>query len=199
MLARGPSGTFSPLRLARARQVLWTSPTPLLGLITPSRLRGESIRSPSHSSFARSPLSEGSFDPLLFLREGGNSPPHLIEESKMAKKTNPTPAPEALSTDVTFNFVQRKGAPERLVCEAELVFPATAGILAGLKLVGFSLWKSPEGEIYVTFPARAFGAGNDRRYFDFLRPIECGNGAAKTLKEGIVAAYRAQAASTGPT
>ncbi|HXB57209.1 MAG TPA: hypothetical protein VN461_20765 [Vicinamibacteria bacterium] len=81
----------------------------------------------------------------------------------MSKKTNHTPAPEAISTDVTFNFVQREGGPERLVSEAELVFPATAGILAGLKLVGFSLWKSPEGEIYVTFPSRAFGAGSDRR------------------------------------
>lgn len=87
----------------------------------------------------------------------------------MAKKTNPTPAPEALFTDVTFNFVQREG-PERLVSEAESVFPATAAILAGQKLVGFSMWKSPEGEIYVTFPSRAFGADNDqRRYFDYLR------------------------------
>ncbi len=117
----------------------------------------------------------------------------------MAKKTNHTPAPEALSTDVTFNFVQREGS-ERLVCEAELVFPATAGILAGLKLVGFSLWKSPEGEIYVTFPSRAFGAGTDqRRYFDYLRPAEPGNGSAKALKDAIVAAYKAQAASTGPS
>ncbi len=117
----------------------------------------------------------------------------------MAKKTNPTPAPEGLSTDVTFNFVQREG-PERLVCEAELVFPATAGILAGLKLVGFSLWKSPEGEIYVTFPSRAFGVGSDqRRYFDYLRPANAGNRSAKALKEAIVAAYKAQAAPTGPT
>jgi hypothetical protein len=81
----------------------------------------------------------------------------------MAKKTNPSPAPGAVSSDVTFNFVQREGGPERLVSEAELVFPARAGILAGLKLVGFSLWKSPEGEIYVTFPSRAFGAGSERR------------------------------------
>ncbi len=117
----------------------------------------------------------------------------------MAKKTNPTPAPEGPSTHVTFNFVQREG-PERLVCEAELVFPATAGILAGLKLVGFSLWKSPEGEIYVTFPSRAFGASSDqRRYFDYLRQAEPGTGSAKALKEAIVAAYKAQAASTGPT
>jgi hypothetical protein len=55
----------------------------------------------------------------------------------MAKQTNPTPAPEPASTsDVTFSFVKREDGPERLVCEAELVFPATAGILAGLKLVG---------------------------------------------------------------
>jgi hypothetical protein len=165
----------------------------LLGLITPSRLRAESIRRSSRSSFVRSPPSEGSSDPLLFSREGGNSPPHLIDESKKAKKTNSTPAPEGLSTDVTFNFVHREGGPERLAAEAELVFPATAGILAGLKLVGFSLWKSPEGEIYVTFPSRAFGAGTDqRRYFDYLRPADAGNGSAKALKDAIVAAYKAQ-------
>ncbi len=117
----------------------------------------------------------------------------------MAKKTNHTPAPEALSTDVTFNFVQRDGGPERLVSEAELVFPATAGILAGLKLVSFSLWKSPEGEIYVTFPSRASGAGSDqRRYFDYRRPADAGNGSAKALKDAIIAAYKAQDRSVEP-
>jgi hypothetical protein len=118
----------------------------------------------------------------------------------MANQTNPTPAPERASTpDVTFNFVNREGGPERLVCEAEVVFPSTAGILAGPKLVGFSLWRSPEGEIYVTFPSRAFGAGQDRRYFDYLRAV--GNGAAATtaLKEAMVAAYKAQAALGEPT
>ncbi len=114
----------------------------------------------------------------------------------MAKKTNPTPAAEAASpSELTFNFIQRESAPERLVCEAELVFPATAGILSGLKLVGFSLWKSPEGEIYVTFPSRIFGAGDERRYFDYLRPANGGNTAAKTLKDAIIAAYRAQGVS----
>ena len=73
--------------------------------------------------------------------------------------------------------MSQEDGPERLVCEAELVFPSTAGILAGLKLVGFSLWRSPEGEIYVTLPSRAFGAGNERRFFDYLRSVE-GNAAA---------------------
>ncbi len=114
----------------------------------------------------------------------------------MAKQTNPTPAPErACTSDVTFNFVNREGGPERLVCEAEVVFPSTAGILAGLKLVGFSLWRSPEGKIYVTFPSRAFGAGQERRYFDYPRPVDGGSGAAKALKEVMVAAYKAQAGS----
>ena len=116
----------------------------------------------------------------------------------MAKQTNPTPAPERASTpDVTFTFVSREDGPERLVCEAELVFPSTMGALAGLKLVGFSLWRSPEGEIYVTFPSRAFGAGQERRFFDYLRPVNGGGAAAKALKEAIVAAYRA--ASGEPT
>jgi len=115
----------------------------------------------------------------------------------MAKQTNPTPAPDRASTsDVTFTFVSREDGPERLVSEAELVFSST-GILAGLKLVGFSLWKSPEGEIYVTFPSRAFGAGQERRFFDYLRPVNGGGAAAKALKEAIIAAYNA--ASGQPT
>lgn len=114
----------------------------------------------------------------------------------MAKKTNPTPAAEAASpSEVTFNFIQREYAPERLVCEAELVFSATAGLLAGLKLVGFSLWKSPEGETYVTFPSRVFGAGEERRYFDLLRPANGGSAATKALKDAILAAYKAQGSS----
>ena len=88
------------------------------------------------------------------------------------------------------NFVVRESAPERLVCEAEVLFDAEAGPLAGMKLVGFSLWRSPEGEIYVTFPSRAFGTGNERRFFDFLRSIE-GNGAdAKRVKAWILDEYR---------
>jgi hypothetical protein len=87
------------------------------------------------------------------------------------------------------NFVVRESAPERLVCEAEIVFDE-GGELAGMKLVGFSLWRSPEGEVYITFPSRAFGTGNDRRFFDFLRSVE-GNGSdTKRIKAWILDAYR---------
>ncbi len=56
-------------------------------------------------------------------------------------------------------FVERENGPERLVCEAEIVFEEE-GPLAGMKLVGFSLWRSPDGDVFVTFPSRAFGAGS---------------------------------------
>jgi hypothetical protein len=89
------------------------------------------------------------------------------------------------------SFVVRENGPERLVCEAEVLFGSECGPLAGMKLVGFSLWRSPEGEIFVTFPSRAFGTGNVRTFFDFLRS-STGNGAAdsKRVKTWILEEYQ---------
>ena len=72
------------------------------------------------------------------------------------------------------NFTQKDGGPERLVTEAEILFEEPA--LQGLKLVGFSIWSSPEGELYVTFPSRAFGSGSERRFFDNLRSVDTSQG-----------------------
>jgi hypothetical protein len=85
-------------------------------------------------------------------------------------------------------FVARENGPERLVTEAEVLFDD--GPLAGTKLVGFSLWKSPDGEIYVTFPSRAFGAGSERRYFDYLRSVDGTADAIKAVKAWILGEYR---------
>lgn len=87
-------------------------------------------------------------------------------------------------------FVERENGPERLVCEAEVLFD-DAGPLQGMKVVGFSLWRGPDGEVYVTFPSRAFGAGNDRKYFDYLRSTEGKLEDAKRVKAWIVDEYRA--------
>lgn len=87
-------------------------------------------------------------------------------------------------------FVRKESGPERLVCDAEIVFD-DAGPLEGMKLVGFSLWRSPEGEVYVTFPSRAFGAGNDRRYFDYLRPADGRPAEGKKVKAWILEEFRA--------
>jgi hypothetical protein len=88
------------------------------------------------------------------------------------------------------NFTQRDGGPERLVAEAEILLEEPG--LSGLKLVGFSLWRSPEGELYVTFPSRAFGAGSERRFFDYLRAVDGDAAPAKALKQTIVDAYKAE-------
>ena len=87
-------------------------------------------------------------------------------------------------------FVEKENGPERLVCEAEMVFDE-AGPLAGMKLVGFSVWKSPEGELFVTFPSRAFGAGSERRFFDYLRSMEGSAADAKRVKAWILDEFRA--------
>lgn len=81
-------------------------------------------------------------------------------------------------------FVVKENAPERQMCEAEIVFEE--GGLAGMKLVGFRLWRSPEGEIYVTFPSRAFGTGTDRKFFDFLRSVEGNATDSKRVKAWIL-------------
>jgi len=87
-------------------------------------------------------------------------------------------------------FVERENGPERLACEAEIIFESESGPLAGMKLVGFSIWRSPEGEFYVTFPSRAFGAGTERRFFDFLRSAEGIAADAKRVKVWILDEYR---------
>lgn len=89
-------------------------------------------------------------------------------------------------------FVERDNAPERLVCEGEIVFEAGDGPLAGMKLVGFSLWRSPEGEVYVTFPSRAFGSGTERRFFDFLRSVEGTAADARRVKSWMVEQFRSR-------
>ncbi len=94
-------------------------------------------------------------------------------------------------------FTTREGAPERLVCEAELVFD-DPGPMEGLKLVGFSLWRAPDGDIYVTFPSRAFGLGAERRFYDYLRAVDGGPESVKRVKAWILAHYAAKAAEAVP-
>ena len=87
-------------------------------------------------------------------------------------------------------FVAKDNGPERLVCDAEILFGEDAGPLSGMKLVGFSLWRTADGDVYVTFPSRAFGVGNERKYYDYLRATEAGSGEAKRVKDWILDEYR---------
>jgi hypothetical protein len=92
-----------------------------------------------------------------------------------------------MEEEMRVQFVNRENGPERLVCEAEVLFDE--GPLAGMKLVGFSLWKSPDGEIYVTFPARSYGSGSERRFFDYLRSVEGGAADGKRVKAWMLEQY----------
>ena len=95
------------------------------------------------------------------------------------------------SKSVQVQFTPRQNGPERLVTEAEIHFED--GPLAGMRLVGFSLWRSTEGELYVTFPSRAFGAGTERKYFDYLRAVDGSSETVKAVKAWILEEYRRQA------
>jgi hypothetical protein len=88
-------------------------------------------------------------------------------------------------------FVQKENGPERLVCEAEVYFEGESGPLSGTKLVGFSVWRGPEGDLYVTFPSRAFGVAGERKYFDFLRSADRTGADTKKVKAWILEEYRA--------
>jgi len=85
-------------------------------------------------------------------------------------------------------FITRDNGPERLVCEAELIF--LDGPLADMKLVGFCLWRGADGELYVTFPSRAFVGGTERRFFDYLRSVEGTPAEVRRVKAWIVEQYK---------
>ena len=85
------------------------------------------------------------------------------------------------------HFHTKEGGPERLLAEAEVHLE---GDLEGMKLVGFSLWRRADGDVLVTVPARAFGMGSDRRYFDLLRSVDGNGKAVKAVKDRIIQAYR---------
>ena len=63
-----------------------------------------------------------------------------------------------------------KNSPPGKLADAELHF--TDGSLAGLKLIGFAVWERRTGNgRNVTFPARQYTVGGERRSFALLRPI----------------------------
>ena len=63
-----------------------------------------------------------------------------------------------------------KGNPAGKLADAEVHF--SDGPLAGLKLIGFSVWERRGGNgRNVTFPARSYAINGERRSFALLRPI----------------------------
>ena len=80
-----------------------------------------------------------------------------------------------------------KGNPGGKLADAELHFGE--GGLAGLKLIGFSIWERRGGNgRNVTFPARSYAVNGERRSFALLRPI-VDTTAQEAVRQLILDAY----------
>ena len=80
-----------------------------------------------------------------------------------------------------------KGNPPGKLADAELHF--SDGPLAGLKLIGFSIWERRGGNgRNVTFPARQYSVNGERRSFALLRPI-VDTSAQNVIREMILDAF----------
>jgi hypothetical protein len=76
--------------------------------------------------------------------------------------------------------------PVGKLADVELRF--TDGPLAGLKLIGFSVWERRDGQRNVKFPARQHIINGERRRFALLRPVVDVRAHGK-LRDTILAAY----------
>lgn len=94
-------------------------------------------------------------------------------------------------------FYQPRSEDKQIVAEAEIHFHADTP-LHGMKLTGIVVRKdSRTGELFVTFPARPFGAGRERRYYDFLRSVDAmsspeGRSVRDRVKEWVLREFRQQ-------
>ena len=81
-----------------------------------------------------------------------------------------------------------KGNPPGKLADAELHFGGESP-LAGMKLIGFSIWERRGGNgRNVTFPARSYVVNGDRRSFALLRPI-VDTTAQTNVRDLILEAY----------
>ena len=81
-----------------------------------------------------------------------------------------------------------KNNPPGKLADAELHF--TEGVLDGLKLIGFSIWERRTGNgRNVTFPARQYTVGGERRSFALLRPTNGDANAQERVRELILQAF----------
>ena len=96
--------------------------------------------------------------------------------------THTTPA--NLSVKIIAND---RGNPPGKLADAELHF--SDGVLAGLKLIGFSVWERRGAtDRNVTFPARQYAVNGERRSFALLRPI-VDTTAQNAVRDRILEAY----------
>ena len=88
---------------------------------------------------------------------------------------------------IKFTHNEKNNPPGKLA-DAELHF--TDGVLDGLKLIGFGVWERRTGNgRNVTFPARQYVVGGERRSFALLRPSAGDATAHDRVRELILQAF----------
>ena len=97
---------------------------------------------------------------------------------------------------MTIKIIPRTaGSPVGKLADAELYF--ADGILAGLKLVGFTVWEQrDERGRGVTFPARQYLLNGERRHYILLRAAGESARRSEPLRDAILAAYAAHERQT---
>jgi hypothetical protein len=88
-----------------------------------------------------------------------------------------------------------RNVPQDKLADAEVQF--VGGDLDGLRLLGFAIWRRPDGGPKVTFPARPFTVHGERRNFVLLRSSGDSH-ADDRLRELVMQAYMAEAETSGP-
>jgi hypothetical protein len=98
-------------------------------------------------------------------------------------------------THINILDVDPISSPGGKLADAEVLF--LAGDMAGLRLIGFTLWApraGGNGRVNVTFPARTYSVNGERRSFALLRPQDVPTGVAspqEVLCDRIRDAYEA--------
>lgn len=72
-----------------------------------------------------------------------------------------------------------------------------SGPFAGLKLIGFGIWRQSTGKLNVTMPARQYAINGERRSFALLRPTDA-SGLATCARDYILDAYARRNAMPEP-
>lgn len=94
-----------------------------------------------------------------------------------------------MTVTIVPNNPNSRNNPQGKLAEAELHFDE--GPLNGLKLVGFTVWEprgGGGGARNVTFPARQYSVGGERRSFALLRPIADAT-AQEAVRQLILSAF----------
>jgi hypothetical protein len=116
------------------------------------------------------------------------------DEARPRRRAAPAAFP-LLETIMTVKILRNdKGNPPGKLADAELHF--SDGPLAGLKLIGFSVWERKTGSgRNVTFPARQYSVNGERRSFALLRPVTDAT-AQEQIRTVILQAYAEHEAET---